>query len=158
MIVKISFVILLSVTLCSSCSNKVTSIDNGTLIGGLSDEIKSFIKEMDTKYQYPINEKRIVSISFLEDDSLNCLINISSDFFYDSNKVKGYTFIDDNLIVFYDLNNSCSDNIINKKNIFIFKDSILGYKDYSRIDLEYKIFSRLYKVVDNDSLVLINKK
>jgi hypothetical protein len=140
--------ILLIFTTCIEKDNKNRDLAN-IMNKSLIDKIEEVVDEFEGRYKYPIKEKKIIAISF--DDYSNCLIKISTDYYYNTDRIDGYTFFDGNLIVFYNAHSICNKDIVNINNLTIFKDSISGYKDYSQLNMDYETITRLYKIVNKDS-------
>jgi hypothetical protein len=160
---NISFVFLLYFFCASFISCKDNTINKRVtqtqklFSPALEKIILNIINETNHRYQYPNSKKRLYSLSIFKkkDNIENCYLRISSDFYYDIKNIRGYSFINQNLIVFYNLEDSCFNDLINRLEIIQYKDSILGYKDYSFMDMEYETTDKIYKIISKDSLILI---
>ena len=153
---KIIFLVLILLIFiyCIEKNNRKKDLTN-IMNKSLTDKIEEVIEEQKIKYKYPMKGKRIVTISF--DNFSNCLIKISTDFYYDADRIDGYTFFDGYLIVFYNAHSICSKDMLNINALTIFKDSIAGYKDYSQLNMDYEIITKTYKIINKDSLIPIHR-
>jgi len=155
-------VIFLGITCCTNkSSNKENNIiERSPFAPVLEKEIENFIdfnsKSKSSKAY--ITNKKLYHIFFYNEKD-DCYISISTDYFFNKNDIKGYTFIKGDLIVYYVYYPSCCDSIlINKDNFIQYKDSIPGYKDYSQLNIEtifnYEPMKRVFKIINRDSLKL----
>ena len=120
----------------------------------LTSEIENLIKKTIEKYGE--NPERLYSVSFSLYDEFtgDCFVKISSDLFYSKQDIDGYTYINDKLIVCYNVLGYCNDNMVNKDALIPFVDSIAGFKDYSQADMEYEMVTNIFKIIDNDNFIL----
>ncbi|MDR0682462.1 MAG: hypothetical protein LBG15_11540 [Dysgonamonadaceae bacterium] len=170
-------IVLLLIVFVSCKQTKNRKIENNIFNPILKNEI---IKMLEIKNRETNNKdmktefcKVIVSQNYQKDGICTVWITLSNnvhpmEVFYppsDSLSIHinpnatGYTFIENELIVCYLLSDSCSYNLINKKELVPYKDSIPGYpditKDYS--DMAFEAPTCIYKLV-GDSLQLIKSE
>jgi hypothetical protein len=131
--------------------NKLSGIED-PFYPKLKFKIESLIEKTIEKYRE--NPERLYSISFSV-DSNECFVRISSDFFYWKEHIEGYTYVDSNLVVCYNISGICNKKLVNKEALIPFADSIAGFKDYSLIDMEYEMVTQVFKIINRDSLELI---
>jgi hypothetical protein len=123
----------------------------------LENEILYFIKKNNN-----IDSKEKICSVYLTKDARyndNCVIILLFVYGIRPEIITGYTFLDKNLVVFYSLTNECDYAFINETELIQFKDSIYGYpnilNDYS--DLNYATPMSIYKIENNDSILLVEK-
>ncbi|MDH6356077.1 hypothetical protein M2132_002440 [Dysgonomonas sp. PH5-45] len=98
-----------------------------------------------------------VIISSNPEDCDSCFIIITLTTRIDVDRISGYTFLENELIACYLLNDLCSHNVVKKENLYVFNDFISGYSDLlkSHPDAIYETPIRRYQIVGKDSLHLI---
>jgi hypothetical protein len=118
----------------------------------LKKEILNFISHTEKEYEVKKHGFYII-ISYEEDN--DCYLCILQSYFYNEELLKGYTFLENYLIVYYgDFSDkgNCHTDFINQKQLALFKDTIEGYKSTKECDMEYEAIKRVFKIVDRDSL------
>lgn len=83
-------------------------------------------------------------------------MKLLADYYYNKQLIKGYTHIDNNLII-YNKPDSISEtcNFFDENMLTIFNDTIVGYNEIELIDMKYEPVTRVWKIISQDSLVTI---
>jgi len=122
---------------------------------GLKKEINKLI-EIKNKFHY--NKNAFCSIVLTKSNSHEgvdnqCVIITALTLGVDSSKISGYTFLGNEFIACYLLDDSCNTELINKGHLSNEKEVIKQY-DSTRTGT-YDLPSYVYKIANTDSLILI---
>lgn len=131
-----------------SNSSNVKDVFNPVFEKAIIDFISYINKEYGEK------EQRFYVVTSYKKDN-DCYLWVSTDYCYNRDMLKGYTFIDNHLIVYYgDISDreNCHINFINQEHLIPFKESIKGYKSREECDLDYDPIRRDFKIIDSDNL------
>jgi hypothetical protein len=172
--------------LASSCTKKANQELNSAIVKKsifspiLEREILKIIaiKNQEVKDEY--SKPKVCNVVILQDITKDgiCVVHISYgnnsivqktrqfipppdslDTHIDSNSqlINGYTFWGKELIICCVVSESCNNNLINEQELIPIKDSIPGYPNIPKSDLDgnYHAPTRIYKIINADSLQLI---
>lgn len=123
-----------------------------------SSLLKELHKLIELKKEKEIYNKAIcyVVLGNMYSDK-QCYVFTSLNFGLDTARISGYTFLDDEFIACYILNDSCNNGLIKANNLLKSKEVIRNFYLLNQPMLEgnYDYPANTYKVVNSDSLVLI---
>lgn len=97
--------------------------------------------------------KRLYRLSFHKEGKWNIVL-LHTDYFYSKQKIKGYTFIDDRLVVYDGNYTGQAQDLIDMSKLTLFKDSIPGYDSDEIVDLDYEVIMQEHIIHTRDSLIL----
>lgn len=133
--------------------NTVDSVFSSSLDSEISKMI-SVKKRREKGGHTGFNEICSVVISKSNIEECSAIVTLMSK--VDTQQISGYTFVEKELVACYILSDDCSNKLINKTNLIQFKDSIAGHP-YIFFD-EIMVYDPpvcVYRIVDNDSLILV---
>ena len=136
---KYYFFICIALLFCSACKNKKNSVNDNEskdiFIPILKNKLDSFFVYADTTYGRHGDHGLLYTISFHEKNGKQ-IVSLGVDFFYHLRRIKGYTFVNDRLVVY---NGNYSDQkqyLLDTSKLTIFADTILGYRSDIVLDMD----------------------
>lgn len=121
----------------------------------LEKNIINFINYVHSTKPDRIDLPKKIYIIYSYFENGKCYIDLNSDYYYDKTYINGYTFLNDELIVFYSYQDSCIAPFLQIDKLTQFRDSITGYEDVAKIDMHYELPKRVFRVINSDSLETI---
>ena len=154
--IYICFIIGLFCINCRYCISKQCNddVEKSVFTPVLTDKIKDFITYADSIFTDEGERKLCYTLLFYEDDE-NFILQMSTDFFYRKQYIKGYTFINDHLIVYDGNFANQKQYLLDTSRLIKFVDTIPGYRSDIFIDMDYEVVKREYLISNKDSLSLI---
>lgn len=115
-------------------------------------EIREFISYARDNEDWDPDDKLLFELSFFKKRD-KCYMQLASNYFYKKNLVKGYVYVDTNLIILNKPLDECV--FIDEKKLMPFKDSITGYKEIASGGMYYDGDIRIWRIESPDSLITI---
>jgi hypothetical protein len=120
-------------------------------------ELRSFIQLVDNRFGHrEHNPKLLYYLRFYKKDEV-CFLRLVSDYYYNEEYIKGYYFLDEQLIIYIgSTNSSCDQPFIKEEYLMVYADSIPGYKNVNTIDMEYSLYKRTLRIINADSMEVVS--
>lgn len=97
--------------------------------------------------------RRLYRLSLRKEGRKN-VVFLQTDYFYNKQKIKGYTFIGDRLVVYDGNYTGQRQNLIDTTRLIQFVDSIPGYDSDEVIDMDFEVIIQKHIIHTRDSLSL----
>ena len=123
-----------------------------------SPPLKKMLIELIDEFEGQYNVKKDVLFMTLQKIGNECYIIAYSQPGYDLVDLIGYSFLNNRLVLCYDINESCNFNLINMDALTEFRDSIPEYRNVTYEVSNYDaLIVKRYKVINADSLQFITR-
>ncbi len=141
------------IAICCICCQNGKSSREGVFAPALQNKLNDFFASADTIFQDDEDYRLLYSISFYQEDEKD-FVHLNTDYFYHKERVKGYVFVNNRLVVYEGHFTGKEQNLIDTSKLIHFIDTIPGYRSYESCDIDYEVIRQEYQIYSRDSLVL----